>query len=89
MQVMANLAVAYADELDSYKVPFIEDPAIEETTLPESTAITISAQFVDKLNEASRFLRMKEPATASGSKYLETTFLRESLRTEPRHQISQ
>lgn len=51
MQVMANLAVAYADELDSYKVPFIEDPAIEGNNLAGKYCYNDFAQFVDKLNE--------------------------------------
>lgn len=51
MQVMANLAVAYADELDSYQVPFIEDPAIEGNNLAGKYCYNDFAQFVDKLNE--------------------------------------
>ena len=51
MQVMANLAVAYADELDSYQVPFIEDPAIEGNSLAGKDCYNDFAQFVDKLNE--------------------------------------
>lgn len=51
MQVMANLAVAYADELDSYKVPFIEDPAIEGNNLAGKYCHNNFTQFMDKLNE--------------------------------------
>lgn len=51
MQVMANLAVAYADELDSYQVPFIEDPAIEGNNLAGKYCYNDFAQFVYKLNE--------------------------------------
>ena len=46
MQVMANLAVAYADELDSYQVPFIEDPAIEGNNLAGKYYYNDFAQFV-------------------------------------------
>jgi hypothetical protein len=51
--------------------------------------ITISPSSWTNSTSTSRFLRTREPATAFGSKYLETTSLREALRTEPRYQISQ
>lgn len=51
MQVMANLAVAYSDELDSYQVPFIEDPAIAGNNLAGKYRYDDFSQFVDKLNE--------------------------------------
>ena len=89
MQVMANLAVAYADELDSYQVPFIEDPAIEGNNLAGKYCYNDFAQIVYKLNEHLSHLADEEPATVSGSKYLETTSHREALRAEPRHQLSQ
>ena len=51
MQVMANLAVAYSDKLDSYQVPFIEDPAIAGNNLAGKYRYDDFSQFVDKLNE--------------------------------------
>lgn len=51
MQAMANLAVAYSDELDSHQVPFIEDPAIAGNNLAGKYRYDDFSQFVDKLNE--------------------------------------
>lgn len=51
MQMMANLAVAYTDDLDSHQVPFIEDPAVAGNDLAGKYCYSDFAQFVDKLNE--------------------------------------
>ena len=51
MQTMANLASAYSEELDSLRVPFIEDPALPENNLASSYSLDDFVQFVSKLNE--------------------------------------
>lgn len=51
MQTMANLASAYSEELDSRRVPFIEDPALPENNLASSYSLDDFEQFVSKLNE--------------------------------------
>ena len=51
MQTMANLATAYVDELDSGRVPFIEDPAISSNDLTAKYQHSDFGQFVDKLNQ--------------------------------------
>ena len=51
MQTMANLSTAYADDLDSLRIPFIEDPALSGGNLAAKYQHFDFAQFVDKLNE--------------------------------------
>lgn len=51
MQTMANLSTAYADDLDSLRVPFIEDPALSGSNLAAKYQYFDFTQFVDKLNE--------------------------------------
>lgn len=51
MQTMANLATAYADDLDSLRVPFIEDPALSENDLAAKYQHNDFVQFVKKLDQ--------------------------------------
>lgn len=51
MQTMANLSTAYADELDSFRVPFIEDPALSGNNLAAKYRHNDFVQFVNKLDE--------------------------------------
>lgn len=51
MQTMANLSTAYADEIDSLRVPFIEDPALSGNNLAAKYQHNDFVQFVNKLEE--------------------------------------
>lgn len=53
MQTMANLASAYSEELDSRRVPFIEDPALPENNLASSYSLDDFEQFGFEVERAS------------------------------------
>ena len=51
MQVMANLSEAYSEELESYRVPVIEDPVLDGNDLAAEYCYDDFSQFVNNLNE--------------------------------------
>ena len=74
IRTMANLSVAYSGDLESKRVPFIEDPAIEGNNLASKYRYEDFAEFAKKLNEHIVLLADADNSNSTWKKILGDDF---------------